>query len=141
MKRSALRCSMFLVLLVARTSNRRSAPRSAKAEATWLPTNPVAPVTKANMEILKVRGKARPFQGPGARSRHHNRPNHDRGSYRLNLVLLHHQLLVRCQRDQREVLTIQVVHEVEDARESRAGVPGLIPGAVFFLHLQQIRDT
>ena len=58
-----------------------------------------------------------------------------------NLPLLLHHLLVRRQRDQREVLAVEVVHQVEDAREAGAGVPGFVPGAVFFLGLENIGDS
>ena len=51
------------------------------------------------------------------------------------LALLDHHFLVRGQGDQGEVLAVHVVHEVEDAGEAGAGVPGLVPGAVFFLGL------
>src|SRR5215472_5564207 len=44
--RSAFRSAMFSVRLVGRTSTRRSAPCAPRSCATWLPTNPVAPVTR-----------------------------------------------------------------------------------------------
>src|SRR6478609_3858472 len=46
---SARRSAILSRRLVERTSNRRSAPCAASARATWLPTNPVAPVMKAFM--------------------------------------------------------------------------------------------
>src|SRR5882724_8403036 len=46
---SARKSAILSRRLVERTSNRRSAPCAAKARATWLPTNPVAPVMKAFM--------------------------------------------------------------------------------------------
>ena len=44
--RSAGTSAILSVRLVARTSSRRSAPRASSCRATWLPRNPVAPVTK-----------------------------------------------------------------------------------------------
>jgi hypothetical protein len=43
------------------------------------------------------------------------------------LALLSHHLLVCGQRDQREVLAVEVVHQVKDAGEAGSGVPGLVP--------------
>ena len=43
------------------------------------------------------------------------------------LVLLLHHFLVRGQGDEREVLAVEVVHQVEDAGEAGAGVPGFVP--------------
>ena len=54
MARWAFRSAMFFVLLFGRTSRRKSAPCSARARATWLPTNPVAPVRKASIAALNV---------------------------------------------------------------------------------------
>ena len=51
------------------------------------------------------------------------------------LPLFDHHFLIRSQGDQREVLAVHVVHQIEDAGEAGAGVPGLVPGAVFFLGL------
>jgi hypothetical protein len=47
---------MFPALLLARTSNRNSAPCPASERATWLPTNPVAPVTKAFNDWPQISG-------------------------------------------------------------------------------------
>src|SRR5689334_760609 len=52
---------MFSILLLERTSKRRTAPCAASARATWLPTNPVAPVTKAFMFYIPARGLTEPF--------------------------------------------------------------------------------
>src|SRR5262245_1074962 len=49
---SARSSAMLSVLLDGRTSNRSSAPCAASARATWLPTNPVAPVMKAFILLL-----------------------------------------------------------------------------------------
>src|SRR6266404_4250596 len=57
------------------------------------------------------------------------------------LPLLDHHFLVRGQRDQREVLAVEVIHQVEDAREAGAGVPGLVPGAILFLGFQNVGDA
>src|SRR5258708_7009607 len=45
--RSARMSAMLSVRLEVRTSSRRSAPCAASSRATWHPTKPVAPVTKA----------------------------------------------------------------------------------------------
>src|SRR5438067_7497345 len=57
------------------------------------------------------------------------------------LILFDHHFLVRGQRDQREVLPVEVVHEVEDAGEAGASVPNFVPRAVFFLGLEEIGDA
>src|SRR2546423_13770400 len=54
--RSAFRKSMFSVRLPLRTSRRSSAPCCWSNSATWLPTKPVAPVTKAFKKSLTHRG-------------------------------------------------------------------------------------
>src|SRR5579864_5814446 len=62
-------------------------------------------------------------------------------SPKSSLTLLPHHLLISGQRDEREVLAVEVVHQVEDAREAGSGVPGLVPGAVFLLGFQNIGDA
>src|SRR5262245_8478319 len=47
---SARSSTMLSLRLDGRTSNRSSAPCAASTRATWLPTNPVAPVMKAFMD-------------------------------------------------------------------------------------------
>ena len=42
------------VRLEERVSKRKSAPCASKRRATWLPTNPVAPVTKAFIEVFAM---------------------------------------------------------------------------------------
>src|SRR5579864_9147410 len=58
----------------------------------------------------------------------------------LVAVLLHH-LRVRGQRKQREVLPVQVIHEIEHARESSPGTEFLIPGSVGSLRPHEIRNA
>src|SRR5271165_1684276 len=52
--RSAARSSMFSVRLVGRTSRRNSAPLVSSCRATWVPRNPVAPVTKTFIDQFSV---------------------------------------------------------------------------------------
>src|SRR5208337_3204022 len=59
---------------------------------------------------------------------------------RLLFLRRSRSLRISRQRDQREVLAIHVVHEIENAREARAGVPLLVPGSVAPLGLQQVSD-
>src|ERR1700741_4998185 len=59
------------------------------------------------------------------------------GNRELVSVLLHY-LRVRRQRQQREVLAVQVIHQVEHTREAGSRVELLIPGAVFTLRAHQV---
>src|SRR5437763_16369337 len=58
-----------------------------------------------------------------------------------DLPLRPHYLLVRSQREQREVLAVEVVHQIEDAGEAGAGVPGLVPGSGFLLRLENVGNA
>src|SRR3974390_950397 len=49
-------------------------------------------------------------------------------------------LSISRQCDQREVLSIHVVHQVEHARKAGAGVQLLVPGAIAPLSLQHVSD-
>src|SRR5216683_3990745 len=59
----------------------------------------------------------------------------------LTVISLRHYFLVRSQRDQREILPVHVVHEVEHAREARTGEMRFVPGAFFFLRANKIGDA
>jgi len=55
---------------------------------------------------------------------------------KVELVLFSNHLLVCGQGDEREVVAIEVVHQVKDAGETGAGVVGLVPGTIGALGLQ-----
>src|SRR5450432_2255851 len=59
---------------------------------------------------------------------------------RLTLCLLH-DFPVSRQRNQREIFAIEVVHQIEHARETGAGEKRLIPRAVTLLRTQQVCDA
>ena len=52
-----------------------------------------------------------------------------------------HYLLIRGQRQQREILSIQVIHQIEHARKARSCEIFLIPRSTLVLRTQQIRDA
>src|ERR1700686_2513432 len=58
----------------------------------------------------------------------------------LTPLLLHH-LGICGQREQREVIAIEVVHQIKHTRESRAREEGLIPRTIFSLGAQQVSDA
>src|SRR5579863_1692805 len=59
---------------------------------------------------------------------------------RLVTALLDH-LGIRREREQREILPVQVILQIEHARKSSAGEERLVPGAVFLLRAQQVGDA
>src|SRR5208282_4802827 len=60
------------------------------------------------------------------------------GNWELSCTLLRHHLRIGREREQREILAVQVVLQVEHAREARAGEESLVPGTVFILRSQKI---
>src|SRR5664279_273900 len=64
------------------------------------------------------------------RSRSLSAPPFYMSGSQLFFVCNRRSLGVRSQRDEREVLTVHVIHEVEHAGEAGAGVPLFIPGTV-----------
>src|SRR6202011_4789281 len=52
-----------------------------------------------------------------------------------------HYLRVSREREQREILPVEVIHEVEDAREAGSGEIRFIPRSVFLLRAQQVGNA
>src|SRR5271167_189893 len=59
---SAGRSAILSVRLVGRTSKRTSAPFASSCRATWLPKNPVAPVTKLFIEVGRLSATASQYE-------------------------------------------------------------------------------
>jgi hypothetical protein len=51
-----------------------------------------------------------------------------------------HHLGIRCQRQQREVLPVEVILQIEHTRKAGARAVWLVPRAIFLLRAQQVRD-